>query len=71
MLKLYLEGNILAYPSEFAEIDCISVKKAQACGCIPVTTDFGAFDESVQYGVKIHSDKTNETWSRDYQFSLD
>lgn len=68
--KLYLEGNILAYPSEFAEIDCISVKKAQACGCIPVTTDFGAFDESVQYGVKIHSDKTNETWSRDYQFSF-
>lgn len=61
--KLYLEGNIMAYPSEFAEIDCISVKKAQACGCIPVTTDFGAFNESVQHGVKIHSDKTKDNWS--------
>jgi len=66
--KMYLRGNILAYPSEFAEIDCITVKKAQACGCIPVTTDFGALDESVQYGVKIHSNKTKDTWSKDYQF---
>ena len=68
--KLYLEGNILAYPSEFAEIDCISVKKAQACGCIPVTSSFGAFEESVQYGVKIKSDKTNDTWAKPYQMSF-
>lgn len=66
--KLYMEGNILAYPSEFAEIDCISVKKAQAAGCIPVTTDFGALDESVQFGLKIHSDKTKDNWAKDYQF---
>ena len=68
--KLYLEGNILAYPSEFAEIDCISVKKAQACGCVPVTTDFGAFNESVQYGVKIHSDKTKDTWCPPFTHSF-
>lgn len=67
--KLYLEGSILAYPSEFAEIDCITVKKAQACGCMPITTDFGALDESVQYGVKIHSNKTKDTWSRDFKWS--
>lgn len=68
--KLYLEGSILAYPSEFYEIDCISVKKAQACGCVPVTTDFAAFDESVQYGAKVHSPKTKENWCRDFQFSF-
>lgn len=68
--KLYLEGNIMAYPSEFAEIDCISVKKAQACGCVPITTDFGAFNESVQYGVKIPSKKTNETWCKNFQVSF-
>lgn len=67
--KLYLEGHILAYPTEFAEIDCITVKKAQACGCIPVTTDFGALDESVRFGVKVHSPKDNHTWSRPFQFS--
>ena len=51
--KLYLEANIFAYPTLFPEIDCISAKKAQACGAIPVTTNFGALDESVQFGVKI------------------
>lgn len=66
--KMYLRGNILAYPTEFAEIDCITVKKAQACGCIPITTDFGALEESVQYGVKIHSSKTKDDWSKDFQF---
>lgn len=68
--KLYLEGNILAYPSEFYEIDCISVKKAQACGCMPITTDFAAFEESVQHGVKIHSPKNKENWCKDFQFSF-
>lgn len=67
--KLYLEGSILAYPSEFYEIDCISVKKAQACGCKPITTDFAAFDESVQHGIKVHSPKTKDNWARDYQIS--
>ena len=65
--KLYQEGNILAYPSEFYEIDCISVKKAQFAGCIPVATDFAAFDESIKYGVKVHSPKTKDNWSLPYQ----
>jgi len=66
--KLYLEANILAYPTEFAEIDCITVKKAQACGAIPVTTDFGALEESVQFGMKIHSKKTKDDWCKPFQF---
>ena len=51
--KLYQRGAILAYPTNFPETDCISVKKAQACGCVPVTTDIGALAENVQFGVKI------------------
>jgi glycosyltransferase involved in cell wall biosynthesis len=51
--KLYQRGAILAYPTEFPEIDCISVRKAQACGCVPVTSDYAALAESVQFGVKI------------------
>lgn len=68
--KLYQEGVILAYPSEFYEIDCISVKKAQACGCVPITTDFAAFKESNKYGFKVHSTKTPENWSRPYQMAF-
>jgi len=51
--KLYSQANILAYPTLFPEIDCITVKKAQACGALPVTTNFGALNESVKYGVKV------------------
>ena len=68
--KLYQEGAILAYPSEFYEIDCISVKKAQACGCVPITTDFAAFAESNKYGVRVKSKKTKEDWAKPYQLSF-
>lgn len=68
-VKLYLRANILAYPTEFAEIDCITVKKAQACACLPITTDFAALEESVQHGIKIHSDKTKDTWTEDFKFA--
>jgi tetratricopeptide (TPR) repeat protein len=62
--KLYLEGNILAYPSEFAEIHCISICKAQSMKCTPITTDFGASGESNVFGIKVHSDKNVDSWSR-------
>lgn len=54
--KLYHRANILAYPTVFAEIDCISVKKAQSGGAIPVTTNYGALEESNKYGVKVAVD---------------
>ena len=66
--KLYLEGRILAYPSEFYEIDCISLKKAQACGCKPITTDFAAFEESNKFGIKLKSKKNTENWCKNFQF---
>lgn len=68
--KLYLTANIFAYPSEFAEIDCISLTKAMAAGAIPVTTDFAAMGEKQFGGVFIHSDKTKDTWAAPYQFDF-
>jgi len=51
--KLYQRGAILAHPTDFPELDPASVRKAQACGCVPITTDFGGLEESVQFGIKI------------------
>ena len=45
------------------------MKKAQACGALPVTTDFAALDESVQFGVKVRSDKNKDNWSKPGQFT--
>lgn len=51
--ELYRRAAIYAYPTAFSETDCISVKKAQACGCVPVATAVGALNETVQSGIKI------------------
>lgn len=65
--NMYKRARIFAYPTEFYEIDCISARKAQAGGAIPVTTDFAALDETVQFGYKIHSKKTKDDWNGPYQ----
>ena len=65
--KKYLQAGILFYPSEFFEIFCMSVSKAQAAGCIPITTDFAAFKEVNKHGVMIHSYKTKMDWSKDVE----
>jgi len=62
--KLYLTANIFGYPSEFAEIDCISLSKAMAAGAIPITTDFAAMGEKKHGGVFIHSAKTKDDWAQ-------
>jgi tetratricopeptide (TPR) repeat protein len=64
---MYKRARIFAYPTEFAEIDCISARKAQAAGAIPVTTDFAALNETVQFGYKVHSKKTKDDWNGPYQ----
>jgi glycosyltransferase involved in cell wall biosynthesis len=66
----YQKANVFLYPTEFAEIDCISVKKAQLAGCQVITTDFGALAESVQHGVKVHSNKTKDNWCAPGQISF-
>lgn len=66
--KLCLNANVFAYPSEFAEIDCISLSKALAAGAIPVTTDFSAMGEKQKYGgFYVHSDKNQDNWALPYQ----
>lgn len=53
LAKLYEECGILAYPSHFYEIFCISVVDAQSHGCVPVSTTIGALGEVVQGGVTV------------------
>ena len=70
--RLYLRANIFAYPSEMAEIDCISLSKAMAAGAIPVTTDFAAMGEKSGHGgIFIPSTKTKDNWIQPGQFQVD
>jgi len=70
--QLYLKANVFAYPSEYAEIDCISLSKAMAAGAIPITTDFAALGEKSQHGgVFIHSKKTKDDWAYPNKFHFE
>ena len=53
ILRATLKAGVWAYPTHFYEISCITAMKGQACGAIPVVTDFAALQETVQHGVKI------------------
>jgi tetratricopeptide (TPR) repeat protein len=51
--KAYARSGVWGYPTTFPEISCITAMKIQAHGCWPVTTTFGALNETVRHGVKI------------------
>lgn len=69
--KLYMKANVFLYPSEFAEIDCISLSKAMASGAVPLTTDFAAMGGKKKHGgLFVHSDKTKDDWAKPYQFDF-
>lgn len=51
--RAIFSSGVWAYPCPFPEIYCITAIKAQAGGAIPVSSDFGALDETVQFGYKV------------------
>lgn len=48
--------GIWAYPTWFAEINCITALECQADGCVPVTVNSFALKETVGSGIKIEGD---------------
>jgi glycosyltransferase involved in cell wall biosynthesis len=60
--ELYSRADLFIYPTRFPEIDCISLTKAMAAGCIPIVTPSGAMAD------KIGSDKqfSNDHFKIDY-----
>lgn len=68
--KMYQRATVFGYPTAFFEIDCISARKAQAGGAAMAVTDFGALQETVQFGHKIHVDAEQENWGKPHQFDF-
>lgn len=54
ILRHAFESGIWAYPCPFPEVYAITAVKCQGAGAIPVSTDFAALDETVQFGTKVH-----------------
>ena len=49
LAKLMQDTNGWAYPTSFPEIHCITALKAQAAGCIPITSGHAALQDTVMY----------------------
>jgi tetratricopeptide (TPR) repeat protein len=63
LAKLMQDTRVWAYPTEFTEIHCITALKAGEAGCIPVTTDCYALEETVAdktYSVQCQDIYTNQ-----------
>ena len=70
IIEEYFKSGILAYPTHFGEISFISGMKAQACGAIPITVDYAAVHETVQYGVKVEGDIYDQETKEKYKKAL-
>lgn len=68
--NLTLTAGVFLYPTTFYEIDCISARKAQLGGCIPVTSDFAALKTTNEKGIKVHSSKTKDDWCPPYTWDF-
>lgn len=62
--------GVWAYPTHFGEINCISAIKAQAFGCEPVVVNYGALQETVQYGRKVEGDIYDEETKDEFKKQL-
>lgn len=56
MEKEYKAAGLWVYPTDFYEINCISAIKAQAFGAVPITMNYAALKETVQFGTKVLGD---------------
>lgn len=70
IVREIFKSGVWAYPCPFPEIYCITAIKAQAGGAIPVSSDFAALAETVQYGTRIHMTAQDENtpvvhWDKD------
>lgn len=62
--------GILAYPTYFTEINCITVLEAMKDGLVPVTTDLAALKETNDCGVLVEGDIEDEDVKKKYLDTL-
>lgn len=70
LVKEMQKSKFFVYPSHFYEISCISAMKAQACGCVPVVTDYAALKETVKDGVFVKGNAEDPKVREEYKNAL-
>ena len=57
--KITSECDLWIYPTHFEETNCITALRSQSLGCVPVTVNLAALQDTVFSGVKIDGDITD------------
>lgn len=68
--ELNMSAGVYLYPTHFYEIDCVSVRKAQIAGCMPVTSDFAALKTTNKHGIKVKTSYDKDNWCPLYAFDF-
>lgn len=64
--EAYQRAGIFSYTCDFQEISCQNAMGAQIYGAIPVTTNYAALKETVQFGKKLDIDITSKEGKEEY-----
>lgn len=56
LADLYEKASVLAYPSTYPEVQCMTVTEAMDHGCVPVTSSLGALQETNTAGFTLPPD---------------
>ena len=62
LVKLQLQADIMAYPSVYEELFCISAAECQVAGALPVTSVSGALPTTNEFGITIPGNPKTATW---------
>lgn len=62
LVKLQLQSEILAYPSVYEELFCISAAECQVAGAVPVTSAAGSLPTTNEFGITIPGNPKTATW---------
>jgi glycosyltransferase involved in cell wall biosynthesis len=60
-----MSAGILAYPSTFEELFCISCAEAMVAGCLPITSECGALPTTNMYRT-LPGDANNPEWQKTF-----
>jgi hypothetical protein len=65
LIKEKFRSSIHYYPTDFEEIDCISVRESALAGCVPMMSNYAALKEK-PYGIKISGDIRAEEFHKKF-----
>lgn len=66
LVKLQRQAEIMAYPSLYEELFCISAAECQVAGAMPVTSETGALVTTNEFGIIVPGNPKTPSWVENF-----